>query len=102
MRHPVAPSIARLTESRSHPAQHLTETTSEPSCPWLSRTPRCGRSLRSWQMPGRGHQPEEDRRAAGLTRPAMASASIRCGWFMARVRVDRCAGAMRWDKLLPW
>ena len=93
MRHPVAPSIARLTESRSHPAQHLTETTSEPSRPRLSRTPRCGRSLRSWQMPGRGHQPEEERRADGLIRPAMASASIRYGWFMARVRVDRCAGA---------
>ena len=42
IRHPVAPSMARLTESRSQPAQHFTETTSEPSRPRLSRTPRWG------------------------------------------------------------
>ena len=97
-----AASIARLTESRSQPAQHLTETTSEPSCPWLSRTPRWGRSLRSWQMPGRGHQPEEERRADGLIRPAIASASMRYGRFMALVCAGRCAWTGEWDRLVSW
>ena len=91
MRQPVAPSMALLMESRSHPTQHLTETTSEPSRPRLSRTPRWGLSLRSWQMPGRGHQPEEERRAAGLIRRAMASASIRWCGFMERALTDGCA-----------
>ena len=35
----MVPSMARLTESRPQPAQHLTETTSEPSRPRLSRPP---------------------------------------------------------------
>ena len=61
-----------------------------------------GRSLRSWQTPGRGRQPEGERRSDGLSRLAMASASIRYGWFMTRVHVNRCAGARQWDKLEAW
>ena len=92
--------MARLTESRSQPAQHFTETTSEPSRPRLSRTPRCGRSLRSWQMPGSAHQPEGERRELGLSRRAMASASRRYGRFMTPVRAGRCAGVGEWDRLV--
>ena len=94
--------MARLTESRSQPAQHFTETTSEPSRPLLSRTPRCGRSLRSWQMPGSGHQPEGERLALGLSRLAIASASRRYGRFMALVCAGRCAWTGEWDKLVSW
>ena len=94
--------MARLTESRSQPAQHFTETTSEPSRPRLSRTPRWGWSLRSWQMPGSAHQPEGERLALGLRRVAIASASIRYGRFMARFQMGGCAGVEEWDKLLSW
>ena len=101
MRQPVAPSMARLIESRPHQTQHFTETTSEPSRPRLSRTFRWGRSLRSWQMPGRGHQPDEERRADGVIRLAMASESMRWGGFMAGFPDGGCATWCNWSKLCP-
>ena len=102
IRQPVALSMARLMESRSHPTQHLTETTSEPPRPLLSRTPRCGLSRLSWQMPGRGHQPEEECRADGLIRLAMASESMRSGGFMAWVAGGGCAMWCDWSRLCSW